>query len=168
MGEPAWRGRQLAEAIYRQRVAELRASPRCPKRCARLAARAGRSAGRALPRSFGPWMEPSATWSRARAGDGRDRGNRLDAGGRRRRSRRRQRADAPEPGRPSLYSETGRQTSLGPGHDLRLQPGRLRGQLPVLPDGQARPPAQPDRRRDRRPGGRGAWIARASRWAATA
>jgi 23S rRNA (adenine2503-C2)-methyltransferase len=29
-------------------------------------------------------------------------------------------------------------------HHLRLQPGGLRGQLPVLPDGQARLPAQPD------------------------
>ena len=42
----------------------------------------------------------------------------------------------------------------GPGHDVRLQPGRLRHGLPVLCDRPGRPPAQHVHRRDRRAGRR--------------
>ena len=125
--------------------------------------KAGRSAGRRLRRSSSPWTARSATWSRAQ--------ERLRdtvetvwmPEGRRRRSRRRQRNRIGDFGR-----ERGRRApepSRGPrgqvfvrgdaGHHLRLQPGGLRRQLPVLPDGQARLAAQPERGRDRRPGGFG-------------
>ena len=42
--------------------------------------------------------------------------------------------------------------NLGTSHDLCLQPGRLRGRLPVLPDRSARHKTKPDCRRNRRAG----------------
>ncbi len=46
MGEPAWRGRQLAEALYRQRVAELEEVTTLPRALRRKLADEGWSVGR--------------------------------------------------------------------------------------------------------------------------
>jgi 23S rRNA (adenine2503-C2)-methyltransferase len=92
-GEPAWRGRQLAEALYRQRIAELDAITTLPKALRQRLAAEGWQVGRpAIAQVFQSWTGRSATWS---SGGRRwsDRGNGLDAGGRRRRKRRRQRGE---------------------------------------------------------------------------
>ena len=46
LGEPAWRGSQLAEAIYRQRVARFLQSPLYLRRCAERLAAEGWQVGR--------------------------------------------------------------------------------------------------------------------------
>jgi hypothetical protein len=59
VGEPAWRGRQLAEALYRQRVTELDAMTTLPKTLRQ------RLADRQLSKSSNPWTARNATWSSA-------------------------------------------------------------------------------------------------------
>ena len=67
-GEPEWRGRQLAEAIYRQRVTDLDAITTLPKALRQRLVAEGWQVGRPrLPRSSNRWMERSGIWSRARA-----------------------------------------------------------------------------------------------------
>jgi hypothetical protein len=62
-GEPAWRGRQLAEAIYRQRLAELSEITTLPNHCAAKSwlPKAGRWAVRQSRRSSSPSTARSAT-----------------------------------------------------------------------------------------------------------
>ena len=46
LGEPTWRGRQLAEAIYRQRIVEVEGITTLPKALRREAGRGGLEVGR--------------------------------------------------------------------------------------------------------------------------
>ena len=91
-GEPAWRGRQLAEALYRQRVTELDAITTLPKALRQRLVAEGWQVGRPADR---PGL-PIRGWNGALPGRVRgrrwpDRRDGLDAGGRRRRIRRRER-----------------------------------------------------------------------------
>jgi 23S rRNA (adenine2503-C2)-methyltransferase len=68
LGEPAWRGRQLAEALYRQRIAELDEITTLPKALRQRLAAEGWQVGRPpLRRSSNPRTARSATWSRGKA-----------------------------------------------------------------------------------------------------
>ena len=60
---------------------------------------------------------------------------------------------------PDERAEDAREEGVVAGHDLRVEPDWLRGELPVLPDGEAGDHSQPYGGRDCRPGGGGAEAA---------
>ena len=162
LGEPKWRGRQLAEAIYRQRIVDVEGITTLPKALRQKLAEEGWQVGR--PRIVQVFTSVDGTerylvqgqapdgltvetvWmpegDEGEAGDGSD-----DSG--------------PVPAQP----QPAIRQRVGSGDDLCFQPGGLRGELPVLPDGEAWIAAESDGGRDCRAGGCGARPARASRWA---
>ena len=166
-GEPAWRGRQLAEAFIVSGLRTFTEITTLPKSL-RAEADADRLAG-------GPAADcaglPVGGW------DGALPGARASAQDRRRwkrsgcrkgttAKRRRERVDGRGWDRGEV--ERPEATTGSRAHDLRLEPGGMRGELPVLPDGEAGPAAEPDARARLR----GRWLRCSSgtvlRWAGTA
>jgi len=69
MGEPAWRGRQLSEAIYRQRVTKMGAITTLPKSLRERLISAGWEVGLpTIAQVLSRLMAPRGTWCREAAG----------------------------------------------------------------------------------------------------
>ncbi len=133
IGEPAWRGRQLAEAMYRQRVAELDQVTTLAKPLRNRLVNVGWIVGR--PRIVQTFVSNDGTERYLVEGqsqgaqtveavwmpDG-DGGEAGDGSG----------ADLPK----RLRKQE--RKGMGARNDLRLQPSGMRGELPILFDGETR------------------------------
>src|SRR5215831_202197 len=133
IGEPKWRGRQLAEAIYRQRIVEVDGITTLPKALRRKLTEGGWLVGR--PQIVQVFTSVDGTERYLVQGQPLD-GLTVE----------------------TVWMPEGDEGEVGDGSegdDLRFQPGGLRGELPVLPHGEAGAAAEPDRWRNRRAGRRG-------------